>query len=140
MNADARANNEYDNEPKEVQSIAQVAFRAKPRKIIDADGDGVEDNTDKSQDELDRHRKMVFGATVHDLHNTRHGRLPGHVRHGEFPEPTDHHVQDKPFVSEDVSVAVDANLGVNIGLDERSQNEGDSSYIQVAEQKLSNYI
>lgn len=59
------------------------------RRIIDEDGDGVEDNVHKTQAELDRHRKMVFGASVEDLHNTRHGNLPGHVRADDFPEPTD---------------------------------------------------
>ena len=134
MHADDRAENEYDSEPKEAQSIAQI------RPIIDKDGDGVEDNVEKTQEELDRHRKKVFGEHVHDLHNTRHGELPGHVRFGDFPEPTGVHVQDRPFQSEDVSVAVDANLGANVDFDDRSMNEGDASYLQTSEQKLSNYI
>ena len=59
----------------------------KPRRIIDADGDGVEDNVHKSQKELDRFRKMVFGVAVEDVHNTKNGELPGHVRFGEDHEP-----------------------------------------------------
>ena len=30
---------------------------------------------------------MVFGVTVEDLHNTKNGELPGHVRFGEDHEP-----------------------------------------------------
>ena len=59
----------------------------KPRRIIDADGDGVEDNVHKTQKELDRFRKMVFGVAVEDIHNTKNGELPGHVRFGEDHEP-----------------------------------------------------
>lgn len=66
------------------------------RPIIDKDGDGVEDNVEKTQEELDRHRVKVFGEHINDLHNTRNGELPGHVRFGDHPEPPAH-VQDKPF-------------------------------------------
>jgi len=58
-----------------------------PRKINDADGDGVEDNVKKTQAELDRFRKPVFGESVDDIHNTKHGNYPGHTRAGENPEP-----------------------------------------------------
>jgi hypothetical protein len=57
------------------------------RRIIDADGDGVEDNVKKDQYELDRFREPVFGIPVEDLHNTHNGELPGHVRFGDAPEP-----------------------------------------------------
>jgi hypothetical protein len=57
------------------------------RKIIDADGDGVEDNQHKTQEELDKFRKPVFGED-NDIHNTRHGNPPGHVNEGFHPEPT----------------------------------------------------
>ena len=30
---------------------------------------------------------MVFSPAVEDLHNTRNGELPGHIRWGEHPEP-----------------------------------------------------
>jgi hypothetical protein len=59
----------------------------KPRRIIDADGDGVEDNVKHDQYTLDKFRKMVFSPAVEDLHNTRNGELPGHIRWGEHPEP-----------------------------------------------------
>ena len=59
----------------------------KPRRIIDADGDGVEDNAKLDQYELDKYRKMVFSAPVEDLHNTHNGEMPGHHRFGDSPEP-----------------------------------------------------
>ena len=65
------------------QSVAQF----KPRRIIDADGDGVEDNVKLDQYALDKYRKMVFSAPVEDLHNTHNGELPGHHRFGDSPEP-----------------------------------------------------
>jgi hypothetical protein len=59
----------------------------KPRRIIDEDGDGVEDNQKFDQYTLDKFRKMVYSPAVEDLHNTRNGELPGHVRWGEHAEP-----------------------------------------------------
>jgi hypothetical protein len=58
------------------------------RPIIDADGDGVEDNVKKTQGELDRFRKPVFGVGVEDMHNTHNGEVPGHVRAYEDKQPT----------------------------------------------------
>ena len=141
VHADARANNEYDSEPKEkVEAAAQVMIRP----IIDADGDGVEDNVERSQEELDRTRKKVFGETVHDLHNTRNGELPGHHNFGDHPEPTGVHIQDtvhQPEAAEAIAVQADTNLGVNVSVDDRSLNEGDASYLMTSEQvKLSSYI
>jgi hypothetical protein len=68
----------------------------KPRRIIDADGDGVEDNVKLDQYNLDRFRKMVYSPAVEDIHNTRNGELPGHHRWGDHPEPgtNPHAVQD----------------------------------------------
>ena len=73
---------------KNLAENTMVQLGSNMRPIIDADGDGVEDNEQKTQHELDRFRKMVFSAPVEDLHNTQNGELPGHVRHGDFPEPT----------------------------------------------------
>lgn len=70
-----------------VQGPSQVAGEYKPRRIIDADGDGVEDNVKYDQKTLDKFRKMVFSPAVEDLHNTRNGELPGHHRWGDHPEP-----------------------------------------------------
>jgi hypothetical protein len=53
----------------------------------DKDGDGVQDNVKKTQKELDAHRKPVFGDMVNDIHNTRHGNLPGHVNDDDNKEP-----------------------------------------------------
>jgi hypothetical protein len=64
-----------------------IAGQYKPRRIIDADGDGVEDNVKHDQYALDRFRKMVYSPAVEDLHNTRNGELPGHIRWGENAEP-----------------------------------------------------
>jgi len=60
----------------------------RPRRIIDADGDGVEDNKKYSHDELDRFNKpRVFGVAVEDMHNTQNGELPGHHNFGKNHEP-----------------------------------------------------
>jgi hypothetical protein len=59
----------------------------KPRRIIDEDGDGVEDNVKLDQYQLDKFRKMVFSAPVEDLYNTHNGEMPGHHRFGDSPEP-----------------------------------------------------
>jgi len=67
--------------------IPQSYVQFKPRRIIDADGDGVEDNQKMDQYALDRFRKMVFSAPVEDMHNTHNGEMPGHVRFGDSPEP-----------------------------------------------------
>jgi hypothetical protein len=66
-----------------MSSFAQVG-----RDINDKDGDGVEDNVGKSQDELDRFRKKVFGSEIEEMHNTHNGEFPGHTRAGESPLPT----------------------------------------------------
>jgi hypothetical protein len=57
------------------------------RRIIDEDGDGVEDNVKKTQWELDAFRKPVFGVETEDMHNTHNGEMPGHIRFGDSPEP-----------------------------------------------------
>mmetsp|Transcript_3400 Transcript_3400/g.5736 ORF Transcript_3400/g.5736 Transcript_3400/m.5736 type:complete len:144 (+) Transcript_3400:108-539(+) len=57
------------------------------RRIVDEDGDGVEDNVKKSQKELDGFRKKVFGSDIEDMHNTHNGEVPGHVSHGEDSRP-----------------------------------------------------
>jgi len=93
---ETNSNSEYDKEPSMQfsQTTINVGEQATPpyvpRRINDKDGDGVEDNVHKTQDELDRFRKPVFGAPVQDIHNTKHGELPGHTRAGENPEPTGH--------------------------------------------------
>ena len=79
---DDRAMNEYDTE------MLQTTGDGKKKRIIDADGDGVEDNVHHSHWELDKFNKpMVYGVAVWDMHNTHNGELPGHVRFGEGHEP-----------------------------------------------------
>ena len=84
INIDSRSENESDIEYN--QGLAQTQTK---RDIIDADGDGVEDNVHKKQTELDRFRMKVFGPEIDDLHNTHNGELPGHVRAGEATRPAD---------------------------------------------------
>lgn len=48
------------------------------RAIYDSDGDGIEDNMDFGAYELDKfYDPLVFGV-AEDVHNTRHGNMPGH--------------------------------------------------------------
>merc|ERR1712166_1558550 len=66
----------------------QIKGDGKKKRIIDADGDGVEDNVHKTHWELDRFNKpAVYGVAVWDMHNTHNGELPGHVKFGEGHEP-----------------------------------------------------
>jgi len=92
------------------------------RKINDADGDGVEDNVHKTQAELDRFRKQVFGSDVNDIHNTRHGNLPGHTNEGFHPEPT--LKKDAPKESTKLQAEIE-------DMDANSYN--DKSYLQMEE-------
>ena len=56
------------------------------RPIYDADGDGVEDNVKKTRNELDRFYEPAVFHPAEDMHNTKHGELPGHVRKAENEE------------------------------------------------------
>lgn len=47
------------------------------RKINDLDGDGVEDNEVLEADELDKYYDPLYFGHADDVHNTRHGHLPG---------------------------------------------------------------
>jgi len=58
-----------------------------PRRKIDADGDGVEDNRKVARHWLDKMQSEVYGSHLDDLHNTSNGEYPGHDRWGEFPAP-----------------------------------------------------
>jgi hypothetical protein len=63
------------------------------RKITDLDGDGIEDNETLDHDVLDEfYDPLVFGV-AEDIHNTRHGNLPGQKQlwfTESLTEPTDH--------------------------------------------------
>ena len=68
------------------------------RRIYDADGDGVEDNVEKTRDELDRfYEPAVFGV-AEEINNTHHGNLPGHVRLEEYETAPTYH---SPYSDED---------------------------------------
>lgn len=58
-----------------------------PRRIIDADGDGVEDNRAIARHMLDKFQAEIYGDGVDDIHNTHNGELAGHERYGEDPDP-----------------------------------------------------
>lgn len=63
------------------------------RRITDMDGDGIEDNEVLEHDALDEfYDPLVFGV-AEDIHNTRHGNLPGHKQlwfTESLTEPVDH--------------------------------------------------
>ena len=64
-----------------------------PRRIIDADGDGVEDNREVARRILDKMEEDVYGVNgtpIDDINNTQNGELPGFDRWGEFPVPLYH--------------------------------------------------
>ena len=68
------------------------------RRIYDEDGDGVEDNVEKTRDELDRfYEPAVFGV-AEEINNTHHGSLPGHVRLEEYETAPTYH---SPYSDED---------------------------------------
>ena len=63
------------------------------RRITDLDGDGVEDNVEKTRDELDRFFEPAVFGVAEDLYNTHHGNFPGHVRLEEYEgAPEDLHI------------------------------------------------
>jgi hypothetical protein len=70
--------------------------------IIDADGDGDEDKSSLSCLVAMGFDKPVFGESS-DIHNTKNGELPGHVRHGEDSVP------NKTHPSGDTKLATDEN-------------------------------
>lgn len=117
----------YQNSIHGPQDLSQLSFSRdyrpfKKTQIYDEDGDGVEDNVHKTQDELDRFRKMVFSSSVEDMHNTRNGELPGHHLAGDHPEPKSAGGDVDDFNV--MQVTSDLN-------GERSMNEGDASYLQL---------
>lgn len=62
------------------RDLELVQWNGNKRLINDADGDGVEDNIERTRDELDRfYIPAVFGV-AEEMHNTHHGNLPGHVQ------------------------------------------------------------
>ena len=108
-----------------------------PRRIIDADGDGVEDNRAIARKWLDKFHEEVYGDGLDDIHNTHNGELPGHERWGEDPAPGEKWVQTPETktkfllqMKDDVSLV---NTELNNGIDDRSENEGDTEMVQLNE-------
>lgn len=54
------------------------------REIYDEDGDGVEDNVEKTRAELDRFYIPNNFYPTEDIFNTHHGNMPGHIRKEEY--------------------------------------------------------
>ena len=83
----------------------------------------------KTQAELDRFRKPVFGASSDDIHNTKHGDLPGHVRYGEDSEPTKPHPagETKLMVEENNEKAVE-NMSSDAAHKQLVQSQSVDSY------------
>lgn len=91
---------EMEETEQNVQLDSQLGWTKRvkmvPRRIIDADGDGVEDNRAVHRDWLDRFEEDVYGYYIDDIHNTHNGELPGHERWGEDGEPTNRWNPFKP--------------------------------------------
>ena len=106
-----------------------------PRRIIDADGDGVEDNRKVARHWLDKIEADVYGYNIDDIHNTQNGELAGHERYGEDPEPTHHWTT--PFAERKSLVQTDS---IN-GMDDLANNYYDNEMIQMQkEATLHNYM
>ena len=102
-----------------------------PRRIIDADGDGVEDNRAIARPWLDKFMEEVYGDGLDDIHNTHNGELPGHERHGEDPAPDGTWEQMKETKTKFL-----VQLGDDVSaypVDDRSENEGDNEMVQLDE-------
>lgn len=96
-------------QPEEISFLQTDVSKSKKgwhgRKITDADGDGIEDNVALDHYELDEfYDPLVFGV-AEDVHNTRHGNLPGHNQlwfTESLNEPANHRqdIVQKPWVTE----------------------------------------
>jgi hypothetical protein len=105
-----------------------------PRRIIDADGDGVEDNRTVSRHWLDKIEADAYGYNIDDIHNTQNGELAGHDRYGDFPEP-DHH-WTTPFADRPKESLVQIpNLVNGNGDGDISNSYYDEEYLQVSQVK-----
>jgi len=94
------------------------------RPIYDADGDGVEDNVQRTREELDRFYLPNYFFPTEDIYNTHHGNLPGHVRKAEYMGRPNYL---SPYFHPELS---DGKFRTNAGLDSR----GDGTYEDVFNQ------
>jgi len=108
-----------------------------PRRIIDADGDGVEDNRVVARHWLDKIEADVYGSNIDDIHNTQNGELAGHDRYGEDPMPSHHWTT--PFADRPKSLVQIPNLINGDGNNDISNNYYDEEMLQV-NTKLHNYM
>ena len=60
--------------------VQAVNWKRGKNRIYDSDGDGVEDNVDKTSSELDEYYDPAVYGWVEDLQNTHHGNMPGHIQ------------------------------------------------------------
>ena len=60
--------------------VQAINWKRGKNRIYDSDGDGVEDNVDKTSAELDAYNDPAVYGWVEDIQNTHHGNMPGHVQ------------------------------------------------------------
>jgi len=65
--------------PEDLMNL-QTSWKRGKNRITDEDGDGVEDNVDKTSAELDKFIDPYVFMSADDINNTRHGNLPGHTQ------------------------------------------------------------
>jgi hypothetical protein len=109
----------YMEEAKRDRTTGPVDGAGRP--IYDADGDGVEDNIDRSREELDRFFLPNNFFPTEDIYNTHHGNLPGHVRKAEYAGRPNYL---SPYFHPELS---DGKFRTNAGLESR----GDGTYADV---------
>ena len=85
------------------------------------DADGVEDNVERTREELDRFYIPNMFFPTEDIYNTHHGNLPGHVRKAEYMGRPDYR---SPYFHPELS---DGRFRTAAGLDTR----GDGTYADV---------
>ena len=60
--------------------VEAVNWKKGNNRIYDKDGDGVEDNVEKTASQLDAYYDPAVYGWVEDIQNTHHGNMPGHVQ------------------------------------------------------------
>jgi len=62
------------------EDLELLQWKRGGNEIYDADGDGVEDNVHFTHDDLDKFYKPAVFFPAEEIHNTHHGKLPGHIQ------------------------------------------------------------
>jgi hypothetical protein len=112
----------YLSEGKRDRTTGPVDGAGRP--IYDADGDGVEDNVQRTREELDRFYLPNYFFPTEDIYNTQHGNLPGHVRKAEYEGRPNYR---SPYFHPELS---DGRFRTDAGLESR----GDGTYDDVFHQ------